>query len=88
MTWQEYFNPDNKKSTTECPSKVGSDFMLAESNGCTVGEFLKQFEFASKDELQQAIRDLCYCIAGDKFIIWFKEIVKMQTSAVLHEYHL
>lgn len=68
MTWQEYFTQDNKTSTSECPSKVGSDFMLAEADGCTVGEFLKRFEFASKDELQQAVRDLCYCIAGDKFI--------------------
>ena len=62
------FNEISKVSTADKPSELVARYLLHEQAGGTLYEFLAQFDFASREEIALAVRDLAYTIVGDKYI--------------------
>lgn len=57
-----------RESTADQPSELVSRYLLHEKAGGTIYEFLSQFDFASREEIALAVRDLAYAVVGDKYI--------------------
>lgn len=55
-------------SNRERPSDLVQMFDKAERAGGTLYDFLGQFDFDSREEIEQAVRDLAYSVAGDKYL--------------------
>lgn len=55
-------------SNSDQPSQLAAMYLEHERKGGTIYEFLSQFDFNSRDEIALAVRELAYCIVGDKWI--------------------
>lgn len=57
-----------ENSTKERPSDLAAAYYRHEVAGGTLYNFLTQYEYESRQEVEKAFRDLAYCIAGDKYL--------------------
>lgn len=59
---------DRTNSTTDHPSDLVVDYILAEANNVPLAKYLTKFDFACPDEIAAAIKELAYAITGDRFL--------------------
>lgn len=57
-----------KNSNADHPSDLVGAYLLHEEQGGTLYDFLKQYDFDTREEIAQSVRELAYSIAGDRYL--------------------
>lgn len=59
---------NSKNSNSDRPSDLAAAFIAASERGDTMVEFLSQFDFYSREEIERAIVELCRAMCDDKWL--------------------